>query len=197
MDDLKPKDHAEVVAQFRAAIVGMLACCEIDHGQLRIELEALSKKRFRPPGAQATRTFSIPTLERWLYAYREGGLVALQPKPRRDRGRGRRLNQAQLQLLLDIRREHPSASARLILSTVVRLGLIAAKVLTPTTLRRIYAEHGLPRRSRRDADGDHVRLRWQSEHSHAIWHGDVCHLAPIELDGVKKPVRVHALLSAV
>lgn len=194
MDDLKPKDHAEAVAHFRAAIIGLLTCSEVDHGQLQTELKALSKKRFRPPGASATRTFSVPTLERWLYAYRRGGLAALRPKPRRDRGRGRRVNQKQLELLLDIRREHPSASARLILGTVVRLGLIAAKVLTPTTLRRIYADHGLPRRSRRDADRDHVRLRWQAAHPHALWHGDVCHLAPIEVGGIKKPVRVHAFL---
>lgn len=194
MEDLKPKDHAEEVAQFRAAIIGMVARCEMDHGRLQGELEALSRKRFRVPGATSTRTFSVPTLERWLYAYRKGGLEALRPKPRKDRGRGRDVEEAQLTLLLDIRQEHPSASAKLILDTVERLGLLPKMLLTPTTLRRIYADHNLPRRSRKDTDREHGRLRWQAEHPHAIWHGDVCHLAPIEVAGTKKPVRVHAFL---
>jgi putative transposase len=194
MDDLKPKDHAEAVAHFRAQVIGLLAQAEVEHGDLGKELKALSKRRFRVPGAAATRTFSVPTLERWLSAFRKGGADALRPKSRTDRGRGRGLDAAQLKLLLDIRREHPSASARLILRTLTSLGVLPRGQLTATTLRRIYADHGLPRRSRREADVDRIRLRWQAEHPHALWHGDVCHLAPIEIGGVKRPVRVHALL---
>jgi len=28
----------------------------------------LSEARYRPPGAVSTRTYQVPTLERWLYA---------------------------------------------------------------------------------------------------------------------------------
>ena len=120
MDPLKPIDHAEAMALFRSEVVGALVRRELAHGELRAALRALSATRFRPPDSTRTRTFSVPTLERWLYAYRRGGLAALRPQPRSDRGRARELTPEQRALLLDIRREHPSASVALILRTLVR-----------------------------------------------------------------------------
>ena len=42
------------------------------------ELRALSEQRFRAPDGDSTRTYSVPTLERWLYAYRANGLAIFQ-----------------------------------------------------------------------------------------------------------------------
>ena len=110
MSELKPKDHAEAVALFRSEIIGALTRRELDRGELREELARLSKRRYRPPGSKTTRSYSISTLERWLYRYKKGGLEGLRPSPRSDRGRARELTTAQRELLLDIRREHPNAS---------------------------------------------------------------------------------------
>lgn len=86
MSELRPKDHAEAVALFRSEIIGALTRRELDRGELRQELELLSKRRFRPPGAKTTRRYGASTLERWLYRYKKGGLEALRPAPRSDRG---------------------------------------------------------------------------------------------------------------
>ena len=64
-----------------------LTRCELDHGQLRAELWRLSKQRCRPLGGKVTRRYAVTTLERWYYAYGKGGLSALRPKRRSDRGR--------------------------------------------------------------------------------------------------------------
>ena len=68
----------------------------------------------RPPGSDTTRTYSTPTLERWLYAFKKGGLAALAPRARTDRGRGRDFDPVLRDLLCDIRREHPDVSVTLI-----------------------------------------------------------------------------------
>ena len=65
-NDLKPSDHAERIAIFRASILGPVLSRELAHGQLAEEMRALSKQRYRPPGADSTRTYQVPTLERWL-----------------------------------------------------------------------------------------------------------------------------------
>lgn len=70
----------------------------------------LSQQRFRPPDSQVLRSFSVPTLERWYYRCKCGGLAAPVPRPRKDRGLARALDESMRQLLLDVRREHPSAS---------------------------------------------------------------------------------------
>jgi putative transposase len=65
---LRPRDHAEAVALFRAEIVGALVRRELDRGELAAALRALSQQRFRPPGSTHTRQLAVPTLERWYSA---------------------------------------------------------------------------------------------------------------------------------
>ena len=90
MDDLTPKDYGETVALFRHGLIGELAirASLLDHGQRSEELRRLSGQRVRPPGSDTTRCYSVATLERWLYAFKQGGLAALAPRARGDRGRG-------------------------------------------------------------------------------------------------------------
>jgi putative transposase len=194
MSKLVPKDHSEEVALFRSQVIGPLAQQDLSHGDRAKVLRELSQKRFRPPGAQASRTFSVPTLERWLYAYKKGGLVALQPAPRKDRGHGQKLNPEQKDLLCDIRREHPMVSADLITRTLVIQGLLDKDTLTPSTLRRFYKDQGLDSVSLKSPPHTKLRLRWQAQHPGALWHGDVCHGPTLTLAGTPRPLRVHALL---
>lgn len=194
MERLTPKDRGEQIALFRAEVIGGLACREISRGELARALRELSEQRFRPPGAAATRTFAVPTLQRWYYALRRGGIEALVPRPRTDRGRGRTLTPAQRDLLLEIRREHPRASVPLILRTLVADGRLAPRSVSAPTVRRLYRDHGLDRRTRRDAALARVRLRWQADRPGALWHGDVCHAGFILIDAKPHPVRIHALL---
>jgi len=194
MENLTPKDHAEAVALFRSEIVGALTRIDLPRGALAERLEALSQQRFRPPGATATRTFAVPTLERWYRHYKKGGLAALRPEPRSDRGAARALTAEQQELLCDVRRERPSASAELILDTLVADGRLEINVISPSSLRRLFAARGLDKRTLRNAVDGKQRLRWEAERPGALWHGDVCHGAHLLIDGEKKPVRIHGML---
>lgn len=120
MSTLAPQDHAEAIALFRSEIVGALTRRELDRGDLAQALTELSQQRFRPPLAKSTKTYSVATLERWFYAYKSGGLQALRPSPRSDRGRCRDLTAEQRKLLAAIREEHPSASVPVILDDASR-----------------------------------------------------------------------------
>lgn len=193
MQPLSPKDHGEEVAVFRYGILGQLVTLALPHGDLAAELRRLSERRVRPPGSDTTRTYSVPTLERWLYSYKKGGLGALVPRARTDRGRGRDLDPVLRALLLDIRREHPDVSTTLILRTLRAEGRIGPEV-TECTVRRMYAENGLCRNVAADGKSGHARLRWQAARAGALWHGDVCHGPTLTLEGRRTPVRVHALL---
>jgi len=195
MDDLTPKNHGEEVAIFRHSLIGELAMRAglLDHGERSEELRRLSECRVRPPGSDTTRCYSAATLERWLYAYRKGGLAALMPQGRGDRGRGRDLDPALRELLCDIRREHPSVSVPMMLRTLRADGRIGAEV-TACTVRRMLAERGLARTVDVAAGAGKARLRWQAERPCALWHGDVCHGPTLKLGGRRVPVRVHGLL---
>lgn len=193
MDNLTPKNHAEEVAVFRHGLIGELASSELSHGDRAEALRRLSLQRVRLPDSDTTRTYSVPTLERWLYAFKKGGLEALVPQARADRGRGRDLDPVLRELLCDIRREHPSVSVTLILRTLRADGRVGPEV-TECTVRRMLADKGLVRTASADGDGTMTRLRWQAARPGALLHGDVCHGPTLTFEGRRTPVRVHALL---
>jgi putative transposase len=192
--ELAPRDHAEAIARFRCEIIGALTRKDLDRGELRAALSTLSRERFRPPGSDTTRTYSFTTLERWYYAYRKGGLEALRRIPRQDRGHARELTPEQRALLLDIRREYPSASVPLILRTLHADGRLEKGAVSASTIRRLFRENGLDRVPLRDGSGRRTRLRWQAAEAGALWHADVCHGPALKIRGISHPLRVHALL---
>ncbi|HET8932016.1 MAG TPA: helix-turn-helix domain-containing protein [Polyangiales bacterium] len=195
MKDLTPKDHAEAVATFRHAVIGPVCARELSRGDLAEALRELAKVRVRPPGSTLTTTYSVPTLERWLYAYRQGGLEALRPRARSDKGRGRHLSDELRRLICDIRREHPNASARLIVRTLEADGRRDAGAIKPSTVRKLLRQEGLDRIAVRDGMGAKTRLRWQAAAPDALWHADVCHGPTLHLAGVRAPIRIHGMLA--
>lgn len=194
MESLTPATHAEAVAVFRHGVIGALTQAEMDRGQLTEALTALSKQSFRPPKSLTTKRISVATLERWYYAYRDRGLEGLKPEPRSDKGRAQELTPQQRQLLCDIRREYPSASAALILRTLVADGRLDAGTVSGTTVRRLFVDEGLDRQSLRANGAGKARLRWQAERPGALWHGDVCHGPNLKIDGKSYPLRIHGML---
>ncbi|MCB9521446.1 MAG: DDE-type integrase/transposase/recombinase [Myxococcales bacterium] len=191
----QPITHEEAVAQHRLGVIGTLVSRDFDHGELRAELVTLAQRRWRPPGADSTRTYSIPTLERWYYAFLADGIDGLRPRGRSDRGRGRALTAEQRKLLLEIRNDYPTVSSSTIIDVLVRRGYVEAGVLCPSTLNRFFAQHGAQRRARNASGVAGQRLRWNAAAPGAIWHGDVCHgLDVVGAHGKRTPVRVHALL---
>ena len=194
MKSLSPTDHREAVAIFRAEIIGALTRRALDRGALQAELQALAVVPRRIPGASVTRVFGVSTLERWYYAYKKDGLAGLKPNARADRGVARGLNPPQRKLVLDIRREHPKASAELILNALVTEGRLPKDAVSARVLRRLFQEQGLDRIARL-AEGDrHARLRWEASHPGALWQTDVCHGPNLRVDGRTIHVRVHAIL---
>lgn len=191
LQSLKPKDHAEAVAIFRTELIGALTRRDLDHGELPATLKELASERYRPPGAETTRKFSVQTLERWYYAYKAGSLDALRPGPRSDSGRAQELTAEQRTLLCDIRREHPSASVPLILRTLTLDGRLSKDAVSASTVRRLFADEGLDRIPLRDGKGPKTRLRWEAERPGALWHGDVCYGPAISVGGKNMPVRIH------
>jgi len=190
---LPPPTRAEAVALFRLGVVGDLLTRDLAPGELRDELLARADRRYRPPGASATRSFHWKTLQSWYYAARQGGHKKLAPKSR-ERGFAVRLTPAQRTLLIQIRRENPSAPADLILDTAVVNGVVEKDQVSVSTLRRLFAAAGTTRtaathRNRRE------RRRWDSGRVGAVWHADVCHVWVRSPEtGLPEKIYVHGML---
>ncbi len=191
-ETLKPKDFVEEIAVFRAQVIGPLLCRhQPDHGDLATALRELSEQPLKPPGQERTRCYSVPTLQRWYYAFKAEGLEGLKPKARAA-GFALGLDPAARELLLSIRREHPRVSTALILRTLERDGRLSKGLVSAPTLRRLYLSHGLDRK--RLAAEDRPRRRWETAAPDLLWHTDVCHGPTLRVGGRALPLRIHALL---
>ena len=191
---LHPKDHGEEIALFRAQVLGPVLNRDLRRGELLAELRLLAERCYRPPGSDTTRTFSVPTLLRWRRRYLAQGLVGLRPDSRRQ-GDALALIDEERELLLEIRRQHPSVPANVILDTLEGDGRLEAGRVSAQTVRRLYRRHGLARLARGSAQRpDGSRRRWEAGFVGELWHADVCHGTALHLGEKNIPVRIHALL---
>lgn len=190
---IAPKDHAEHVAIFRAQVIAPLCVGKLARGERAELLRTLSERSYTPPGSDTSRVYGAPTLERWLYRYRRGGLHALRPVSR-IKGAALALSEEQRALLVQIREEHPRASAELIVGTLADDGRIDAGVVSPNTVRRLFRQHGLDRPSLRARTRGELRRRWQAAAVCDVWHADVCHGPALTVGERSVPLRIHAIL---
>lgn len=192
-EEIKPRDHGEAVALFRAQVIGPLVARILSRGELADGVRMLSKVAMSAPGSASTRSFSPTTIERWYYAFKSNGLDALRPQSRKA-GFALDLNDEQRALILKIAAERPEVSATVLLRTLVADGRMQRHQVSAATLRRLLARHGLDRATQRRVARGRVRRRWQAEAPGVLWHADVCHGPSLKIEGRTVPLRVHAIL---
>lgn len=194
MNKVPKPSRRERIALFRLSVIGDLLAQDLEHGELQAELERRASRRYRPPGAKASRTFSAKTLERWYYAAKASHAKGLLPRSRR-RGLARKLTDAQRQLLLDMRAAHRSVPIDLLLEDAIRHGVVGKDDISKTTLTRLYAREGLTRlpKTRATRKAAVQRRRWAASTPGDLWHGDVCHVVLGGPTG-RRTVYVHGFL---
>ena len=165
-------DERNHEALFRHAILGDLFSRDLRRGQLRPALKQLVQQTYQDRHGR-TRRVAFKTLEQWYYKYRNGGFEALKPRPRKDRNTSRVLAEDLQQLILDMKREDPGRSARLILRELELAGRIRAAQVSRSSVERLLHRHGLsvPR-----MEWDHAaRYRWEASMCGELWQANALH----------------------
>jgi len=159
-------------ALFRHAILGDLLSRNLRRGELRPALQQLAQQTYQDHHGR-TRHVAYKTLEEWYYKYRQGGFSALQLRPRKDRHTSRILSQELQQLIVDMKREDPGRSARLIVRELELAGRIGAGQVSRSCIERLLRRRGLsvPR-----MEWDHrARYRWEAASCGELWQADALH----------------------
>lgn len=172
-DDDRRKDWA----LWRFSVLGPLVSARLEHGDRRALLKAASARLHEDPDGTVRR---IPerTIESWFYAWRKGGLKALEQVDRSDRGRTH--IRAELQdLLLKLKRENPRRSIRRLIKILVRAKKAHEAELTKSSVQRFLNHHGLSERCAEPRERRSFRHREAGE----LWMGDVLHGPRVIADG--------------
>ena len=159
--------HRLDVAMFRYRVIAPL----IDlAGPARMaEVRRLAGKAWVIPGTSRTRV-AEGTILHWQRAWRRGGLDALKPGPRSDRGKSRRLTVEAAELLISIRRDYPELSVRDVVARAEQTDGFSDPVSLSAAYRLFHAE-GLMTPERAPPD----LRRFAHAHAGDLWQSDIMH----------------------
>src|SRR5437667_546928 len=139
MDDPK----SEKVALFRYGLIATLVLEQLSRGELMRRARELAALHYDIPFSERT-TISLGTLLKWARRYRKGGLDALSPKRRKDRGVSRVIAPQLAQLIERLKRENPHrAGTTLLKELALSSDDIGSPPLSAATLYRFLKEQGL------------------------------------------------------
>lgn len=185
--DTETIKHDAEVAQFRFALIapviqGLFPDTSATAYYKRVTASPLTL----PDGS--TVSYSYKTLEKWKSQYKLGGLDALMPNTRCDKGLSRALNEEAIAEIYRIKLEHPRMNATQIYEQLVRESFIPANVSVDSVQRFIR------RNDLKSAREPNLRDRkaYEEDEFGKIWQADTCYLPYITEDG--KSRRVYCIM---
>lgn len=124
------------LAMLRYGILGTLINREhLAMGELKTMLQHLSSQTYLTPEGKKVR-YSYKTLEHWYYLFLRGGVNALAPTSRHDRGRSQ-IPQAVQEALLAAKQAKPSRSIKILIKLMEEQGMVGYGKLSPSGVHRL------------------------------------------------------------
>lgn len=167
-------EDAQMLALFRYQVVGRLVEEELGPGMVVTTVNNITAEAHYLPGSGA-RTVKPRTIYDWRKQYVEGGLDALLPKVRCDKGQRRALSDAVLERAIELRKEVPERWTKTLIDIMAREGLLAREpAFDRSTLDRHLDRRGYSRR-RMGIQGTRRTIKMAFEHFGDLWVGDYHH----------------------
>jgi transposase InsO family protein len=166
MDDPK----SEKVALFRYGLIATLVLERLSRGELMRRARELAALHYEIPFSART-TISVGTLLKWARRYRKGGLEALSPERRKDRGRSRVISPQLAALIERLKRENPHRTG----TTLLReLALSSDDPTSPplsaASLYRFLKQQGL---TQKQLLAPPAHKKFEAEFANQIWQSDM------------------------
>lgn len=165
--DNERHDRGEQIALFRFGVISEAVSPRLSPAERGLIVRNLAACTWLSPEG-IERAFSRSTIDRWVSAYRRGGLDGLRPAPRADRGRPRRQG-PWLEEACRLRRALPSRSAASIVDIIARAHGVW---LSERTVRAHLARMGLSR-AHLGSPAERAYGRFEASRANERWIGDV------------------------
>jgi len=168
-------DRALQVALFRYGVVARLVEAEAGAGAgVAARVREIAGEPHYLPGRGPVRV-SERTVYAWLAAFRKGGVEALRPAVRKDRGESRAVEAHVLARAIRLRREQPRRTTTTLLDILVREGTVQEPLpFHRATLDRWLRRKGASRK-RLATLSTKPKIKMRFEHFGDLWVGDDHH----------------------
>jgi transposase len=172
------------IALFRLTVLGPLASRDqIKRGEKKNIIRELAKQTYNIPDSRRTH-LSEETILSWYRKWKSGGIDALAPKLRSDRGKSKLSKKVQEALLL-AKKDNPSRSINTIISMLEMQGAIAKNTISKAAAHRFLQQQKISKIILPDVTTIE-RRSFVAVHAGNIWHGDVLH-GPSVMSHAKLP----------
>jgi transposase InsO family protein len=160
---------SEKIALFRYGLIGPLVLEKLPRGELSRRARELAERDYDIPFSDRRRV-SVDTLIDWAARYRSGGLEALAPRPRVDRGKPRVIT-PQVGLLIErLKRENPHRNGTTLLRELALSSDDGAAPISESSLYRFLKSRGLTKRELLTKSG---HRKFEAEYANQIWQSDL------------------------
>jgi putative transposase len=160
---------SEKIALFRYGLIAPLVLEKLPRGELSRRAREIADRDYEVPFSDRRRV-SVDSLIAWAARYRQGGLEALAPKPRADRGKPRVITPQMALLIERLKRENPHRNGTTLLRELVLLSEDGAAPLSESSLYRFLQSRGLTRRQLLSKTG---YRKFEAEYANQIWQSDL------------------------
>jgi len=123
--------------------------------------------------------YNPKTLEKWTQLYKNGGMDALMPQERADKGSTRTLNDVAIEEVYRLKEKYPRLNATQIHIRLIEEGLIPAEVSVASVQRFIKKNDLKSARNLNIKD----RKAFEEEFFGGLWQADTCYLPYITENG--------------
>lgn len=172
-------------ALFRLMVLGPLASrSDIERGEIKRIATELASKPYNIPDSKRTYV-SKESILRWYYEWKRGGIEALQPLSRNDKGKTHLPLDIQ-DAIIQLKQDNPSRSIATIVNMIERQGLVSKGKLSRSSVHRFLQHHRLSKRLPSDVNIIE-RRSFVAAHAGDLWQGDVLHGPTVQTEqGMRK-----------
>ena len=163
------EEQSQLVANFRYGVIAPMVVQPLARGEQARMLREIAAREYTIPFSKGTRV-TERTLERWLSAYRKGGLEALKPKGRADSGSSRAVPDKVLEKARALKKELPQRSVPQIITILELERDVERGQVKESTLRRQLG----PVKNAPAPRSPKPRRRFEAPCRNHTWQGD-CH----------------------
>lgn len=179
-------------AYLRMRVLGAIDMAEGNSIQARIR--AVSQMTFTDEDGHPRR-FTWRTIQTWYSRYQQHGVTVMQPKPRSDKGKRRKV--VIEDVLEAIGKVQPkvhgkTATRALLYRLCIEAGLLTRSQIAPNTFSRLVREFELLKPDR-DSTNKH-RLAFAKAHANEMWQADTLYGPYVPINGTPVQTRLIAFL---
>ena len=185
--DIETIKNNAAIAQFRFAIIAPVVQGLYPDASATAYYKRVTQNPLTLPDGSSV-TYSYKTLEKWKSQYSIGGLEALMPSSRSDKGSSRALNDEAIEEIYRLKNDFPRMNATQIYDKLVRDSFIPATVSVDSVQR--FIRHNDLKSARYPNLRD--RKAFEEDSFGKIWQADTCYLPYITEDG--KTRRVYCIM---